>query len=199
MKNPRADSQPPPSRNLTTVDDASKAWTKTELAEVRRRIVTFWRREPEEGFEVSVMLRARGASAAAVCELLDRKYANPNCRPGGRYAPKNQNWFLTVIENEFVPGHLPEPPASPGHEHCVEPEVMDRGIEAIELPHASRSIVESVRCDRCGGQALVRYTDGTIDGCGCRNTGGRGLERISATSAPGILSSADAHCRRANE
>jgi hypothetical protein len=85
---------------------AVEGWTPAELAEVRDRIIAFWRREPEEKFEVSVMLARRGASAAAVCDLLDRKFANKNLRVGGRNAPKNQNWFLTVIENEFTPGHL---------------------------------------------------------------------------------------------
>jgi hypothetical protein len=172
--------------------NSRKSWSPVELAEVRRRIVAFWRREPEEGFEISVMLRARGASAAAVCALLDRKYANPNCRVGGRHAPKNQNWFLAVIENEFSPGHLPEPPARQ-REDQVDPETMNRGIEAIELPDAPRSIAESVRCDRCGGQALVRYTDGTIEGCGCRHKGGGGLNRIPATTALGIRSAKAYH------
>ena len=174
-----------------------KAWSLVELAEVRRRIVAFWRREPEEDFEISVMLRARGASAAAVCALLDRKYKNTNCRVGGRHAPKNQNWFLTVIENEFSPGHLPEPPARLC-EGEVDPEILNRGIETIELPDASRSIVESVRCERCGGQALVQYTDGTIEGCGCRDGGGRGLDRIPATTALQI-GSASAHRRSSGE
>jgi hypothetical protein len=161
---------------------ATLGWSPEERAAVRCRIVAFWRREPEEGFEISVMLRAGGASAEAVCALLDRKYANPSCRVGGRNAPRNQNWFLTVIENEFFPGHLPEPPARP-REDQVEEELMERGIAAIELPDAPRSIVESVRCDRCGGQALVRYTDGTIEGCGCRNDGSGGLHRIPAATA----------------
>lgn len=164
-----------------------KVWSPVELAEVRRRIVAFWRREPDEGFEISVMLRARGASAAAVCALLDRKYSNPTCRVGGRHAPKNQNWFLAVIENEFFPGRLPEPPARQ-REDPVEVEMVDQGIAAIELPDAPRSIVESVRCDRCGGQALVQYTNGTIDGCGCRNKIDGGLNRIPATTAVGIRS-----------
>lgn len=181
----------------THVENPTKGWTQRELADVRRRIVAFWRREPEEGFEISVMLRARGASAAAVCELLDRKYANPNCRVGGRSAPKNQNWFLTVIENEFFPDHLPEPPARM-REDQVDPEIMQRGIEAIELPDTSRSIVESVLCDRCGGQALVQYTDGTVEGCGCRHKRGGGLDRIPATTAFGIRSS-DAHRQSAGE
>lgn len=171
--------------------NSTKAWSPVELADVRRRIVAFWRREPEEGFEISVMLRARGASAAAVCKLLDRKYENTNCRVGGRHAPRNQNWFLTVIESELFPGHLPEPPAQE-REDQDEVDMVYQGITAIELPDAPRSIAESVRCDRCGGQALVRYTDGTIEGCGCRHKGGGGLNRIPATTALGIRS-ANAH------
>jgi len=84
-KAPKADGAPSSwgDPNPREVETPAKSWTPRELAEVRRRIVAFWGSEPEEGFEVSVMLRARGASAAAVCDLLDRKYANPNCRPGG--------------------------------------------------------------------------------------------------------------------
>jgi hypothetical protein len=186
--NPKAESTNP-----------AKGWTPPELAEVRRRIVAFWGREPSEGFEVSVMLRARGATAAAVSDLLERKYANQNCRPGGRLAPRNQNWFLTVMENEFAPGHLPEAAALPRREDHVEIEVINRGIEAIELPDAPRSIVESVRCDRCGGQALVRYTNGTTDGCQCRNKPARDFERMRVASALGIRSHAPANRRSAGE
>jgi hypothetical protein len=181
------------------IENPAKGWTQRELAEVRRRIAAFWGREPEEGFEVSVMLRARGASAANVCDLLDRKYANPKCRPGGRLAPKNQNWFLTVIENEFAPGHLPEPTAVPKREDHVETEMINRGIETIELPDAPRSIVESVRCNRCGGQALVRFTDGTFEGCGCGNGRGGGLDRMTVTRALGVRSFAVAHRGGAGE
>jgi hypothetical protein len=149
--------------------DGIQGWTPQELAEVRRRIAGFLGREPAEGFEISIMLRARGASAADVCDLLDRKHADPRCRVGGRWAPKNQNWFLTVIENEVSPGHLPESPAAPRPEHRIDPEDMNRALEVIELPSASRSIVESVRCSECGGNALVLYTDGTIEGCRCRD------------------------------
>jgi hypothetical protein len=200
-KIPKADGAPSSwgDPNPREVEIPAKGWTPGKLIEVRRRIVAFWEREPEEGFEVSVMLRARGASAAAVCDLLDRKYANPKCRPGGRLAPRNQNWFLTVIENEFAPGHLPEPPALPRGKDHVETEFIDCGIEAIELPDAPRSIVESVRCDRCGGQALVRYTDGTIDGCQCRNKPGRGLERMRVASARGFQSNAPSNRRNAGE
>ena len=200
-KTPKADGAAPSwgDPNPREVETPAKGWTQRELAEVRRRIATFWGREPEEGFEVSVMLRARGASAADVCDLFDRKYADPNCRAGGRLAPRSQNWFLAVIENEFTPGHLPECP-SPVRldQQQIESEVLNRGIAAIELPDAPRSIVESVRCDRCGGQALVRFTDGTIEGCACRDKSG-GLERIRVTRALGIRSPARADHRNAVE
>jgi hypothetical protein len=186
----KADSEPSRAQNPLTVEDATKGWTRAELAQVRRCIAAFWGREPEEGFEVSVMLRARGASVADVRELLDRKFANKNFRVGGRYAPKKQNWFLTVVENEFRPGHLPEAPALPPCEHDVDQDRLDRGIEAIELPDAPRSIVESVRCGRCGHN-IVRYADGGIEGCGCREKNGRGLERIGPAGVLGILSAAD--------
>jgi hypothetical protein len=165
-KNGKAD--PPPPRSTPSPARHPAEWSPGELAEVRRRITAFWGREPEEGFEVSVMLRARGATAGDVCELLDRKHSNTNCRIGGRWAPKNQNWFLAIIENEFTPGHLPEPPAAPRSEHQAEPNVTNTGIEVLEIPDAPRSIVESVMCSKCGGAALIRYADGIIEGCGCR-------------------------------
>jgi hypothetical protein len=171
------------------VGNPTTGWKQSELAEVRGRIVALLGREPEEGFEISVMLRGRGASALAVCELFDRKFANKNFRKGGRWAPRSQNWFLTVIENEFTPGHLPELPAMPLPGHSVEAEAMTRGIEAIELPHADRSIAQSVICSECGSSALVLYTDGSVDGCGCRAKRDRGLNRIPASSSPGMRSS----------
>jgi hypothetical protein len=181
---PEAIADPASLKDKSPTDD----WTSDELATVRSRIVLYWRREPEEGFEVSVMLRARGASAAAVCDLLDRKFKNKNLRVSGKWAPKNQNWFLTMIENEFTPGHLPEPPTLPSSDQqLVESKILERGIEAIELVDAPRSIIESVRCGHCGGAALVRYTDGTMKGCGCRKNASGGLERIAATEVSGLL------------
>jgi len=133
----------------------------------------------EEGFETSVMLRARGGSAAAVCDLLERKFANKKLRPGGRYAPKNQNGFLTVIEKGFSPSHLPECP-SPSRSDDPETElaVLRRGIEAIELADGPRSIVESVVCPDCGREALILYTDGAVEGCGCRGSAAPGLKPV---------------------
>ena len=194
----KAEAEPEAVANLNSLKDESPkdAWTSDDLATVRARIVLYWRREPEEGFEVSVMLRARGASAAAVCDLLDRKFANKNLRVGGKWAPKNQNWFLTMIENEFTPGHLPEVPSSARQDQReIESEILTRGIEAIELVDAPRSIVESVRCNDCGGAAMVQYTDGNIEGCGCSQKVAAGLKRLPASSAPGSRSPAG-HERR---
>jgi hypothetical protein len=177
--------------NSTTDDDPVKGWTPEELVTVRNRIVRYWGREPEEGLEVSIMLRARGASAAAVCDLFDRKFTNKKLRVGGKWAPKHQNWFLTLTENEFTPGHLAEPPSpARSDQQQIEAEVLKRGIEAIELPGAARSISQSVRCNNCGGAALVVYTDGAVEGCGCRQKETAGLERISPSSVRGYETSA---------
>jgi hypothetical protein len=189
---PKADAEQPAfsDPNPPTIAPPKNGWTREELAQVRDRIVAFWGREPEEGFEDSIMLRARGASAAAVCELLDQKLANKKLRVGGRNAPRNQNWFLAVIENEFTPGDLPEPPSPIGLDKLrSDEEILGRGIETIELPDASRSIVESVACSVCGGVALVRYTDGTVEGCRCPQKFSGGLKRVPANGAEGYHSS----------
>jgi Helix-turn-helix domain len=197
----KAEAEPDAFADLDSLEGEGppNGWTSDELATVRSRIVLYWRREPEEGFEVSVMLRVRGASAAAVCELLDRKFKNKNLRVGGKWAPKSQNWFLTMIENEFKPGHLPEPPTLAGSDQQrVDSGILERGIEAIELVDAPRSIVESVRCNDCGGAALIRYTDGTIKGCACRQKPHGELKGVPASGAPGSHSSAGAGRRSAS-
>jgi hypothetical protein len=161
-----------PNCHVTQADDLARGWTATERAEVRRSIARLWGQEPEEGFEGSIMLRARGASAAAVCELFDRKYARSNCRVGGRWAPRNQNWFFAVIENEFSPGHLPEQPAAARREHQIEPEELHCGIEAIELADAPREPVQ------CGGYGRDAHIDGSR--CG----GQRSAVAQTETDAP---------------
>jgi hypothetical protein len=135
--------------------DPANAWTPSELAEVRRSITRLWGQEPEPGLEVSIMLRARGTSAADVCELFDRKHAKSNCRVGGRWAPRSQNWFFAVIENEFTSGHLPEAPAMPRREHQIEPEDLARGIDALDLVEAPPAVMEPVRCDARGHDVHV--------------------------------------------
>jgi hypothetical protein len=190
-KTPKADpeqctvTEPTGSMNKNPLE----GWTPEELATVRSRIVQYWRREPEEGFEVSVMLRARGASATAVCKFLDRIFADKKLSPGGRWEPKHQNWFLTAVESEFTPGHLPESPAAPcKYQQSRDEATLHRGIDVIELPHATRSIVESVGCKHCGGEALVRFTDGSVHACGCeKKRSNTSLGRVTPASLSALL------------
>ena len=96
---------------------------------------------------------------------------------------------LSVIENEFTPGHLPEPPSPHRRDQQqIEAEILSRGIEAIELADAPRSIVEYVKCNHCGRAALVIYTDGVVEGCGCRPKAPGGLKRVPPSSAQGFSS-----------
>jgi len=139
--------------------------------------------------------------ARDMCVALEAAW-NRSAAPGKKNAPQNWNWFYTTLRNALIPGEaarLPEQPAAPHPEHEAGLAAISRGIEAIELAHAPRSIIESVRCNDCSGSALVRYTDGTIEGCGCRNNRGGNRDRIPASSAPGIWSHAGARRRSANE
>jgi hypothetical protein len=126
-----------------------------------------------------------------VCAALDAAWKR-SAAPGRKNAPRKWNWFYTTLRNALIPGEaarLPEHPAAPHPEHEAEPAAISRGIEAIELAHAPRSIVESVRCSDCGAYALVQYTDGTIEGCRCQNERrGGDLSRIPASSVRGIRS-----------
>jgi hypothetical protein len=165
-----------------------RQWSVSELAMVRKRIEAYMGDEPPDRFEYSCELRACGATPKEVCELLDRKYAKKKYRPGAQHGPRGWNWFLKVIGSEFSTterSHFPEPPAESPLEHQMEPEAMNRGIEAIELANAPRSIVESVRCAECGGCALVRYADGSIEGCQCRSQHGAGLTRMPPARTTG--------------
>ena len=102
---------------------------------------------------------------------------------------------LSVIENEFTPGHLPEPPSPHRRDQQqIEAEILSRGIEAIELPDAPRSIVEYVNCNHCGRAALVIYTDGVVEGCGCRPKAPGGLKRVPPSSAQGFQLPAATQC-----
>jgi len=185
-KDPRTKKAASPNTDQNSPEGVPGSWSEGELADLRRQVVELLGREPSEGFENSLMLRARTATAADVSELVRRKLANSKCQEGGRWAPKNQNWFLTVIENEFSPGHIAEPPTSSLH-HRIDPEVLNDGIDAIELPDAPRSIVESVRCSHCGGFALAQYTNGRIEGCDCRTSRRGGLARFDAGSITGFI------------
>jgi hypothetical protein len=111
-----------------------KPWTSRELAMVRRGVTTFLGWEPSKGFEKSVMLRVRGASADAVSAILDEKYRNRHCRPGERYAPRSENWFLEVLSNELNGQHFPEPPAAPQPVSEAQRQFNAAANEAIEIP-----------------------------------------------------------------
>jgi hypothetical protein len=106
---------------------------------------------------------------------------------GGRQAKR---------QPELAPIAKPEPAAqaAPRPKLQAEPAAINCGIEATERPITPRTIVESVICSSCGGFALVRYTDDTIEGCGCRQKGGGRIKRMPPTSQPGIRLSA--HARR---
>jgi biotin operon repressor len=91
----------------------SQAWTGDELKMVRERLRAYMEDDdPPERFEQSCELRARGAKAGDVLELLDRRWQKRKYRPGRRHGPYKWNWFLTVIGKEFSEterDHLPEP------------------------------------------------------------------------------------------
>ena len=111
---------------------------ETHLAALREKLTTYMGAEPPKDFERSCLLRARGASVGQICELLDRKWAQKKFRPSGRCGPRDWNWFLTVIGNEFSSierGRLPEAPAAA--DLSVSEDALARGIEAIEISDAA--------------------------------------------------------------
>ncbi len=134
-------------------------WSATELAKVRSRITAFFGQEPSEGFELSVMLRVRGATAdAVIIGVLDEKYADRNCRPGGRYAPHSENWFLEVLSNALCGQHLPEVPAAPQPLSDAQKRFNAAAIEAIEVPGKEQTAATGVpggRCSKCAGLGRI--------------------------------------------
>jgi hypothetical protein len=116
-----------------------KRWSESDLARLRVGLKQYMEGdEPPARFEDSCELRANGATAREVFDLLERKWANPKYRPGKRQGPRTWNWFLKVIGNEFNAaerGHLPEQPAA-ARPSIAEREALERGIDAIELPDA---------------------------------------------------------------
>jgi hypothetical protein len=164
-------------------------WTGIDVSQIRKLLSVFMEgEEPPPRLTEWICVTFEGICPARdVCAALKAAW-NRKAGPGKKNAPRTWNWFYATLRNALIPGEaarLPEQPAAPPRQHHVEPEVMSRGIEAIELPDAPRSIVESVRCHKCGDSALVRYTDGAIDGCGCRSTHGVRLDRIPPTTATG--------------
>lgn len=141
-------------------------WSATELAKVRSRITAFFGQEPSERLELSVMLRVRGATADAVVAVLDEKYADRRYRPGGRYAPHSENWFLEVLSNALCGQHFPEALAAPQALSNAQKRFNAAAIEAIEVPgqdQTSATAIPGGRCSRCAGLGrILEYLRGDL-------------------------------------
>jgi hypothetical protein len=175
------------------VTATSFRWTGIDVSHIRKLLAAFMDGEepPVKLIEWICVTFDGVCQARDVCSALEAAW-NRSAAPGGKNAPRTWNWFYTILRKALVPGEsarLPEQPAAPNPALEGEVAAMSRGIEAIELAHAPRSIVQSVRCHRCGGCALVQYTDGSIEGCECRNERGGHLNRITAGSVELIRSS----------
>jgi hypothetical protein len=149
----------------------AKKWPASDLARVRARVTAFFGYDPSEGFEESIMLRMGGRPAADFLELLDRKWKKRECRPGGKWAPNKENWFLPIIDGEYSPDRLPEQPAQ------QQPDIseLNAGIAAVELPDAPDSLVSSQWC-KCGVE-IREYADRVEGECICSRTNGRSYDR----------------------
>ena len=170
-------------RELTYGAPGPPPWTGIDVSHIRKVLSAFMEgQEPPPKLIEWICLTFKGlCSARDVCSALEAAW-NRRAAPGKKNAPRTWNWFYSVLRNALIPGEagrLPEHPAASHPDHKAGPLAMSRGIEAIELPHAPGSIVDSVRCANCGGCALVRYTDGRIEGCGCRSMHREHLDRIS--------------------
>jgi hypothetical protein len=99
-------------------------WSTEKLAMLRAALKHWMEgEEPPARFEESCELRANGATARQVFDLLNRRWSDAKYRPGGKHAPRKWSWFLKVIGNEFSVterGHLPEQPASAVHRGATE-------------------------------------------------------------------------------
>jgi hypothetical protein len=117
---------------------AGARWSTEHLAMLRAALKKWMEGdEPPERFAESCELRANGATARQVFNLLNRRWNEAKYRPGGKHAPRKWAWFLKVIGAEFSElerCHLPEQPAAAGPN--VEQEYNRRAIAAIELPDA---------------------------------------------------------------
>lgn len=161
-------------------------WSDADLANVRAVLKTYMEGDdPPVRFEHSCELRANGATACEVVDLIERRFRNKKYRPEGVNGPRSWNWFLTVIGNEFSEterDHLPETPAVPRPEHRADPEALARGIEALD------SIVVSVLCSRCG-ESVIQYADGTFTGCKCGDRGSNSKRKQPETLSVGKFKS----------
>jgi len=140
-----------------------KRWSDSDLAALRAGLKKYMEGdEPPERFEYSCELRANGATAREVLELIERKWRNKKYRPGGQHGPRGWNWFLQVVGNEFSVAersHLSESPAAPHSDHQATPEEMTGGIDVLD------SLVASYAC-KCGAE-IRQYNDRVIGTCTC--------------------------------
>lgn len=148
-------------------------WNDADFATVERALQQYMDDDNPPDYIVRSCLEVgfeAGKTADQICELLKslfRKYP-----PGKRGGPRKWGWFPAVIKERFANENAWIEAAKAPIPHLSEiaiprnPE-LERGIEALELAHAERSIAESVLCRRCG-DTLIRYSDGTITACKCR-------------------------------
>jgi hypothetical protein len=155
-----------------------KRWSDSDLATLRAGLKKYMAGdEPPERFEHSCELRANGATAREVFDLIERRWRNKKYRPGGQYGPRGWNWFLKVIGNEFSAterSHLPEQPAAPHPAHQATAEEMACGIDALD------SLVASYTC-KCGAE-MRQCSDRVVGTCTCGRA--KPITRATITQMP---------------
>ena len=140
-----------------------KRWSDSDLAAIRAGLKKYMEGdEPPERFEYSCELRANGATAREVLELIERKWRNKKYRPGGQHGPRGWNWFLQLIGNEFSPNRtVPSIRAARGaaFRSPATAEEMACGTDVLD------SLVASYAC-KCGAE-IRQYRDRVIGTCTC--------------------------------
>ena|ERR1051326_4294831 len=169
-KNRTSDSQVGSAREAPFV---KPPWNDAGFAAVERVLTSYMEDVPPPDYIVRSCLEAgadAGKTPEQVCGLL--KYLFQKYPPGKPSGPRTWGWFPTVIKKRSEEEYAQVAAAETAPKHWTEIAVpqnpeLERGIETLELPGASRSIAESSICPRCGG-SVVRYTDGTIEDCMCK-------------------------------